>query len=153
MLGKSLQNYCCTTRKTCSLPGIAMFLQELLDQFAFLDWCSAFSSLVGGVNMVSHDHTGGCELCNLSISLSIRLCFEPAQHLWSRHLSQAEGRERESRKCSSGPEGFIPLVSEDLPKCSTWTAPSKQFLNSKYSIYQSPVPLLTPSINPVDVLS
>lgn len=82
VLGKSLWNYYCTTRKTCSLPGISMFLQELLDQFAFLDWWSAFPSLVGGVNIVFHDHIAGCELCNVSI----RLCFEPAQHLWSRHL-------------------------------------------------------------------
>lgn len=66
--------------------------------------------------------------------------------MWSRHLSQAEERDLWTR-------AFYSIVSEDLPKCSTQTVPSTQFLNSKYSIYQSVVPLLTPSISPADVLS
>lgn len=98
MLGRSLQNHFSTTRKTYSPPGTSVFLQELLDQFAFLDWWSAFPSVVGGANIVFHDHTGGCKSSNLSLSLSIRLCFEPAQHMWSTRLSQAEERGRAEQK-------------------------------------------------------
>lgn len=106
--------------------------KRAIDSFAFLDCWSAFPALAIAVTILyigAREDTVTYALPSLSaLNQSGLIYLRSTASLLSRYLSQLVKRVR-AEKYSSGPEHFIPIVSEDRLKCSTCTVPSNQLLN------------------------